>query len=209
MPTPRNVSHPLHLSLRHLMLAMLLLPLVASSSVRAQSAEPLRLVINADAQGPTINRHIYGHFAEHLGRDIYGGFWVQGDDGEWQLNEPVIEALRQIDPPNVRWPGGCFADTYHWRDGIGPQEDRPTIVNTHWGGITEDNSFGTHEFMRLVEALDTEPVIVGNVGSGTVAEMAHWWEYMNHPGPSPMADLRAENGRWYVDEWSSLQTGVR
>jgi alpha-N-arabinofuranosidase len=166
--------------------------------------DPHRLILNVDTPGPTINRHIYGHFAEHLGRDIYGGFWIKGDDGQWQLNQPVIEALRQINPPNIRWPGGCFADYYHWRDGIGPRDERPTIVNTIWGGVTEDNSFGTHEYMALVEALGTEPVVVGNVGSGTVEEMADWWEYLNHPGPSPMADLRAENGHpepWNVRFW--------
>lgn len=154
--------------------------------------------------GPTINRHIYGHFAEHLGRDIYGGFWIKGDNGEWGLNWPVIEALKELNPPNVRWPGGCFADYYFWNDGIGPRDERPTIVNTMWGGVTEDNSFGTHEFMQLVEELEAEPIVVGNVGSGTVQQMAQWWEYLNHPGPSPMANLRAENGRdepWNVRFW--------
>ncbi len=179
--------------------------LLATSTAFAQNTNaPHRLILNADTPGPTINRHIYGHFAEHLGRDIYGGFWVRGDDGGWQLNEPVIEALRQLNPPNVRWPGGCFADYYHWKDGIGPREERPTIVNALWGGVTEDNSFGTHEFMDLVEALGAEPIVVGNVGSGTVEEMADWWEYMNHPGQSPMADLRRENGRdepWNVRFW--------
>ena len=135
---------------------------------RAQDDTSLSLVLNADVTGPTINRHIYGHFAEHLGRSIYDGFWVRGDDGQWQLNEPVVEAMRRLNPPNVRWPGGCFADYYHWRDGIGPRDERPTIVNSMWGGVTEDNSFGTHEFMALVEALGAEAVVVGNVGSGTV-----------------------------------------
>jgi len=186
-------------------LLFLLTLLLGASTALAQNAdEPLRLILNADAPGPTINRHIYGHFAEHLGRDIYGGFWVKDDDGAWQLNQPVIEALRRINPPNVRWPGGCFADYYHWRDGIGPRDERPTIVNTLWGGVTEDNSFGTHEYMQLVEALGTEPFVVGNVGSGTVEEMATWWEYMNHPGKSPMADLRRANGQdepWGVRFW--------
>ena len=182
----------------------LLIGMPQAARAQQEAPESLRLILNADAPQATINRHIYGHFAEHLGRDIYGGFWIKGDDGEWQLNQPVIEALRRINPPNVRWPGGCFADYYHWRDGIGPQDERPTIVNTLWGGVTEDNSFGTHEFMQLIEALDTEAVVVGNVGSGTVEEMAKWWEYINFPGVSPMADLRRENGReepWNVRYW--------
>ena len=181
---------------------ILLLALVASGA--AAQDGPLRMVLNVDAPGPTLNRHLYGHFAEHLGNDIYGGFWVRGADGEWGLNQDVIDALKELNPPNVRWPGGCFADYYHWRDGVGPADERPSVVNTIWGGVTEDNSFGTHEFMALVDALDTEPFVVGNVGSGTVEEMADWWEYFNHPGGSPMSDLRAENGReepWNVRFW--------
>jgi alpha-L-arabinofuranosidase len=177
--------------------------LLMTVSVQAQQG-PHRLTFNAGDSGPTINRHIYGHFAEHLGRSIYGGFWVRGDDGAWRLNEPVIEALRGINPPNIRWPGGCFADYYHWQDGIGPRAERPTVVNAMWGGVTEDNSFGTHEFMSLVEVLGAEAIVVGNVGSGTVQQLAQWWEYMNHPGPSPMADLRHQNGRaepWNVRFW--------
>jgi alpha-N-arabinofuranosidase len=154
----------------------------------------LRLVVDAEGGEHTINRHIYGHFAEHLGRDIYDGFWTKAGTGEWHLRDDIIDALRRIQIPNLRWPGGCFADYYHWEDGIGPSEERPTMVNTVWGGVTEDNSFGTHEFMDLVRRLETEPFIVGNVGSGTVEEMANWWEYLNHPGGSSLADRRAANG---------------
>jgi alpha-N-arabinofuranosidase len=177
-------------------------------SVAAQSAsansDTLTLVINADRGSETISRHIYGHFAEHLGRGIYDGFWTKQGTGEWHLRDDVIEALRKIQVPNLRWPGGCFADYYHWKDGIGPREERPTIVNTVWGGVTEDNSFGTHEYLQLVDRLDTDPFIVGNVGSGTVQEMADWWEYVNFPGVSPMADRRRANGReepWGVSFW--------
>jgi alpha-N-arabinofuranosidase len=171
---------------------------------QASSDGPLRLVIHADQGTETISRHIYGHFAEHLGRDIYDGFWTTAGTGEWHLRDDVIEALKKIDVPNLRWPGGCFADYYHWKDGIGPRDQRPTIVNTVWGGVTEDNSFGTHEYRELVERLGTEPFIVGNVGSGTVQEMAEWWEYVNFPGVSPMADQRRANGRdqpWEVSFW--------
>lgn len=179
---------------------MLAMMLATPAAVRAQDNPTIHMVVSLDAPGPVINRNIYGHFAEHLGHGIYGGLWIQDDAGAWRLNDKVIDALRKIKPANIRWPGGCFADVYHWRDGVGSPAERPTIVNTLWGGITEDNSFGTHEFMELVKALDAEPVVVGNVGSGTVQEMSDWWEYLNHPGPSPMADLRAKNGR--AEPWN-------
>jgi alpha-N-arabinofuranosidase len=184
-----------------------LLALVAlSPAARAQQRPPdtLALVVNADLGTVTISRHIYGQFAEHLGRGIYDGVWVKSGAGEWRPRDDVIEALRKIRVPNIRWPGGCFADYYHWRDGVGPREKRPTIVNTVWGGVTEDNSFGTHEFLELAARVGAEPFIVGNVGSGTVREMADWWEYVNFPGTSPMADLRRGNGRdapWGVSRW--------
>lgn len=113
-----------------------------------------RAVIDLDVPGPTISRHLYGHFAEHLGRCIYGGFWVGEDSdipNEGGIRLDVVEALRALDVPNLRWPGGCFADEYHWRDGVGPRQDRPRMVNTHWGDVVEDNAFGTHEFMHLCE----------------------------------------------------------
>ena len=159
---------------------------------------PARVVVNLDLPGATISRHLYGHFAEHLGRCIYEGFYV-GEDSEIPntrgIRTDVVEALRALRIPNLRWPGGCFADDYHWRDGIGPREDRPRMVNSHWGDIVEDNSFGTHEFMDLVELLGTEAYVNGNVGSGTVREMSDWIEYLTRADDSPMAALRRENGR--------------
>jgi len=155
----------------------------------------------------TISRHIYGHFSEHLGNCIYGGYWVGPDSPIPNTNgirNDVVSALREINIPNLRWPGGCFADEYHWMDGIGPRDQRPEMINTHWGGVTEDNSFGTHEFMELCNQLGTEPVICGNVGSGTVKEMSQWVEYLNFDGVSPMADLRRVNGQdepWGVKFW--------
>ena len=116
----------------------------------------------------------------------------------------MVEALRALGIPNLRWPGGCFADEYHWMDGIGPKESRPTMVNTHWGGVTENNHFGSHEFLDLCEQLGCEPYICGNLGSGTVQEMQQWVEYLTFDGRSPMADLRRENGRerpWRVKYW--------
>ena len=181
------------------------------SPLRAQPGAPaaangdsVRLVIQADLGRTTISRNIYGQFAEHLGRGIYDGFWTKNGTGQWHLRDDVIQALRRIRVPNVRWPGGCFADRYHWKDGVGPRDKRPTIVNTMWGGVTEDNSFGTHEYLELIDRLGAEPFIVGNVGSGSPQEMAEWWEYVNFPGTSPMASLRRANGReqpWNVRLW--------
>ncbi len=171
-------------------------------------AQPVDVLINADQGQTTISRHIYGHFAEHLGRCIYGGFYVgEGNPEIPNINgvrRDVVEALRALEIPNLRWPGGCFADTYHWKDGIGPKDQRPEIVNRWWGGVTEDNSFGTHDFLNMCELLDTEPYLAANVGSGTVQELADWVQYTNHDGTSPMADLRRENGReepWAVEYW--------
>lgn len=166
-----------------------------------------KLVIHADLGKHTISRHIYGQFSEHLGRGIYEGIWV-GKDSDIPntrgIRNDVVQALKKINVPNLRWPGGCFADEYHWRDGIGEAAARPKMINTHWGGVVEDNSFGTHEFLDLCEQLGTEPYICGNVGSGTVEEMADWVEYLTFDGTSPMADLRRQHGRaepWQVKYW--------
>jgi alpha-N-arabinofuranosidase len=166
------------------------------------------LIVHADLGVTRISRHIYGHFAEHLGRCIYEGLWVGEDSSIPNTNgirNDITEALRKLNPPNLRWPGGCFADTYHWKDGIGPRENRPSIVNVHWGGVTENNHFGTHEFMDLCETLGCEPYICGNLGSGTVEEMSQWLEYLTMPAKSPMSELRKSNGRekpWDVTYWS-------
>ncbi len=163
--------------------------------------------ILADQPGAEISPHIYGHFAEHLGRCIYGGFWVGPDSAIPNvrgIRSDIVEALRAIRIPVLRWPGGCFADEYHWQDGIGPRQQRPAMLNTHWGGVTEDNSFGTHEFLDLCDQLGCEPYICGNVGSGTVREMQQWVEYLTFAGHSPMADLRRANGReepWPIRYW--------
>lgn len=145
-----------------------------------------------------INKNIYGHFAEHLGTCIYGGIWVGENSDIPNTNgyrSDVLNALKQLKIPTLRWPGGCFADEYHWMDGIGSKEQRPKMVNNNWGGTIEDNSFGTHEFLNLCELLECDPYISGNVGSGTVEEMAKWVEYMTSDGDSPMANLRRKNGR--------------
>jgi len=167
------------------------------------------LVINADQSGPVISKHIYGHFAEHLGRCIYEGVWV-GEDSPIPntrgIRNDVVAALRKIAIAVLRWPGGCFADEYHWQDGIGPREQRPSMVNTHWGGLTENNHFGTHEFLDLCEQIGAAPYICGNVGSGAVQEMQQWVEYITFDGQSPMADRRRANGR--DDPWKLPFFGV-
>lgn len=166
-----------------------------------------KIIVNTDLGSEKISRHIYGHFSEHLGTCIYGGYWVGEDSAIPNTNgirNDVVDALKEMAIPNLRWPGGCFADEYHWQDGIGPRSLRPSMINTHWGGVTEDNSFGTHEFLELCRQLETEPVICGNLGSGSVQEMSQWVEYLNSDNISPMTDLRKANGRddpWGVKYW--------
>lgn len=188
-------------------------------------------------KGPKISKYIYGHFAEHLGRCIYEGIYAGEDSSIPNVNgmrTDVVEALKNIKIPVLRWPGGCFADEYHWKDGIGPKENRKKIVNTNWGGVTENNHFGTHEYFELLRQLGCDAYINGNVGSGTVQEMQEWIEYMTMDDESPMANLRRKNGHdapwkvkffgvgneswgcggnmrpdYYADEYRRYQTFVR
>jgi len=195
------------------------------------------LVIHADQGAHTIHRNIYGHFAEHLGRGVYEGLWV-GEDSPIPntrgIRNDVVAALKRISPPVLRWPGGCFADEYHWRDGIGPREKRSPMLNSHWGAVVENNHFGTHEFFDLCAQLGAEPYICGNVGSGTVREMQEWVEYCTFEAGTPLARERAANGRaapwrlpyfgvgnenmgcggmmrpeYYADEYRRYQTYIR
>ncbi|WP_316834653.1 alpha-N-arabinofuranosidase [Pedobacter nutrimenti] len=163
--------------------------------------------LHADQPSGIISKHIYGHFAEHLGRCIYDGFYV-GENSSIPntagVRNDIIAALKNLNIPNLRWPGGCFADRYHWKDGIGPKGQRPSVVNTMWGGVTEDNSFGTHDFLNMCKLLGTEAYLAGNTGSGTVQELADWVQYVNFEGKSPMSDLRVKNGQvkpWNVKFW--------
>jgi len=178
-------------------LRLAVLPLAGACCLTAQTPAAT-LTLHADQPGPVISRNVYGQFSEHLGHCIYGGIWV-GEDSPIPnvrgIRSDVVAALRAIQVPVIRWPGGCFADEYHWKDGIGPRKDRPRMINTNWGGVVEDNSFGTHEFMDLCEQVGCEPYITGNVGSGSVREMMEWVEYMTSNADSPLANERRRNGR--------------
>lgn len=174
----------------------------------AQAQRKSSVAIDKETEGYKINKEIYGQFAEHLGSCIYGGLWVGKDSpipNTQGYRNDVLQALRDIKVPVMRWPGGCFADEYHWMDGVGPQENRPRMVNNNWGGTVEDNSFGTHEFLNLCELLGCEPYVSMNVGSGSVEETAKWVEYMTAKD-GPMAKLRKQNGR--EEPWKVKYIGV-
>jgi alpha-N-arabinofuranosidase len=161
---------------------------VAEVSVTVDVAKP----------GPVINKNVYGQFAEHLGTGIYGGLWVGPESSIANIKgwrKDVVEALRDLHVPVVRWPGGCFADEYNWRDGIGPRDRRPVMVNSNWGGVVDNNAVGTHEFFDLMELIGADAYVNGNVGTGSPRETAEWVEYMTADGPSTLARLRAQNGR--------------
>ncbi len=170
--------------------------------IYSQSATVILHVADAKT---IINKNIYGHFAEHLGHCIYSGLFV-GDSNQVIPNtdgvrNDIIAALKKLKVPVLRWPGGCFADTYHWKDGVGPKKERPTMINKWWGGVTEDNSFGTHDFLNMCERIGADPYLAGNVGSGTVQELSQWVQYVNGEGLSPMSLWRKNNGRdkpWHV-----------
>jgi alpha-N-arabinofuranosidase len=170
----------------------------APARAEAQPAEAAAMVVHADRPGPRVNRQIFGQFAEHLGRGIYEGIWV-GEGSKIPnirgYRKDVVEALRALKVPLVRWPGGCFADEYLWRDGIGPRSKRPVKVNTHWGGVTESNAFGTHEFMDFAELIGAEAYVSANIGSAPPRDMEQWVEYMTYPSSSSLARERAANGR--------------
>jgi alpha-N-arabinofuranosidase len=176
----------------------------------SHAAEPIKaqVVIAADKPGARIDRNIYGHFVEHLGRGVYEGIWV-GEDSSIPntrgIRNDVVTALKQLNPPVVRWPGGCFADAYHWRDGIGPRDQRPESING-WGNVREPNTVGTHEFMDFLDQIGARPFISVNVGSGTVQEASDWLEYMTAPTGMGLATERAQNGR--AEPWEVPYVGI-
>jgi alpha-N-arabinofuranosidase len=168
-----------------------------------------KYLINPNQKISKIRKEIYGNFSEHLGRCIYEGMYVGEKSKIPNINGmrcDVVNALKEMGLPVLRWPGGCFADEYHWMDGIGPKENRKKMINTHWGGVIEDNSFGTHEFFELCRQIGCEPYICGNVGSGTVQEMSDWIQYITFEGISPMSELRKKNGR--EEPWKLKYFGI-
>lgn len=196
-----------HLILRF-SITVLISVLIGLDEAPAQSPTVHSLVIHADRGVHKISRHIYGHFAEHLGGCIYGGVWVGPESSipnTRGIRNDVVAALRKIKVPNIRWPGGCFADEYHWKNGVGPRDQRIPLINTTWGGVVETNHFGTHEFMDFCEQVGAEPYICGNIGSGTVQEMSEWVQYLTSESGNAMAELRKKNGRekpWKVPFWA-------
>jgi len=172
------------------------------------AGQPTTATLHADTPGPVYHREIFTQFAEHLGNGIYGGLWVGPDSRIPNTNgfrNDVVSALRDIAVPVVRWPGGCFADEYHWREGIGAPAKRPVKVNTHWGGVTEPNAVGTNEYFELLRQLGAEAYVAGNVGDGTPAEMSEWVEYMTAPAGT-LADLRKANG--HAAPWKLSYFGI-
>lgn len=169
----------------------------------------IRIQTNPGGEPVQISRHLYGHFAEHLGRCVYEGLWV-GEDSDIPhtrgIRDDVVAALRELKVPNLRWPGGCFADEYHWRDGIGPRDRRPITINSHWGGVVETNAFGTHEFLDLCDMLGCEPYLAANVGSGSVREMQDWVHYLTYDGDTTLTRLRKDNGR--DEPWKIKYFGI-
>ena len=186
-------------------LALFTIVVIASGKLEAQN----KIVLDVAKAKDTINKNIYGHFAEHLGKCIYGGFYV-GENNKLIPNKDgirldIVDALKKLKIPVLRWPGGCFADNYHWKDAIGPKDKRKHIENVSWGNVREDNSFGTNEFLQLCEMMNAEPYLAVNVGGGTVQEAAEWVQYVNHAnGTSYLTDIRQQSGRtkpWNVKYW--------
>jgi len=176
--------------------------------ISTQAAE-VTIRIETEDPGPVISRYLYGHFLEHLGRAVYDGVWVGTDSSipnQNGLRSDVLGALKALQVPVVRWPGGCYADEYHWKTGVGPREERPITVNMSWGGVEETNAFGTHEFFEFVEALGADAYIAGNLGTGSAREMVEWLEYMTSPTESTLAESRRANDR--TEPWQVPFFGV-
>jgi alpha-L-arabinofuranosidase len=191
------------------LLASIAMGCVTGAGAHAAGTFSAAVTIRADQPGTKIDRNLYGQFAEHLGRGIYEGVWV-GENSRIPntrgYRNDVLAALKKLRVPVVRWPGGCFADEYHWREGIGPREQRAIKINTHWGGVEETNAFGTHEFLDFAELIGADAYVAGNVGSGSPREMAEWVEYITSASGSSLAELRRRNGR--AQPWRLPYFGV-
>ena len=189
--------------------ALAFLLMGGTGTAHSQAAVTVDVNVDLSRPGEPIARQIYGHFAEHLGRGIYEGLWVGPDSDIPNTNgfrNDVLQALRDLEVPVIRWPGGCFADLYDWRDGIGPREDRPVRINVHWGGVTDDNAVGTHEFMDFTELVGAEAYVSGNVGSLEPHHMAQWVEYMTSAEDATLANERRRNGR--EEPWQLKYFGI-
>ncbi|UKE74463.1 alpha-N-arabinofuranosidase [Xanthomonas graminis] len=198
MLSTRSLKHAALRWRRRLPLAAAVAALTLGAGLAQAADVEVRGTLHADQPGAQVSRNLFGQFAEHLGNGIYGGVWVGPDSkipNTRGYRNDVVAALKALDVPNIRWPGGCFADEYHWRDGIGPRAKRPASINTHWGGVEEPNSFGTHEFMDFTELLGAQAYVAGNVGDAAPDEMAQWVEYMTAPTKSTLANQRRGNGR--------------
>ncbi len=178
--------------------AALLLAAFSECAMMAEESPETAVTIHADRPGAVINKNVYGQFSEHLGSGIYGGIFV-GEDSPIPntrgFRNDVIAALKELKVPMVRWPGGCFADEYHWRDGIGPRDKRPIRINTNWGGVSENNAFGTHEFFDFVDMIGADAYVNANVGTGSPQEAARWLEYMTGEQDTTLVRERRANGR--------------
>jgi len=186
-----------YLALKVVLCSGLLAAAAASAAAATDGGAKVDLTLHPDANGPVISRHIFGQFAEHLGKGIYEGIWVGPDSpipNTRGIRNDVVAALKALHVPNVRWPGGCFADEYHWRKGLGPANHRPATINANWGGVTEPNTFGTHEFMDFLDQIGAQAYLSVNVGSGTVEEAADWLEYLTAGPPDALGAERAANG---------------
>jgi alpha-L-arabinofuranosidase len=171
-------------------------PLIFVLIAQALAADKVKISIDESKTGANIHRNIFGQFAEHLGHGIYDGIWVGPDSkipNTRGIRNDVVAALKAIKVPNVRWPGGCFADGYHWRDGIGTR--RTVRLNPDWGGVLEPNTFGTHEFMDFIDQIGSHAYVSVNIGSGTPREAADWLEYMTAAQSTTLAKERGANGR--------------
>jgi alpha-L-arabinofuranosidase len=190
---------------KKLLAALAVASCLSASAFAATKPTEATLTVRADQPGAKIDAALHGQFMEHLGRNVYEGIWVGPDSkipNTRGYRNDVLAALKKLQVPVLRWPGGCFADEYHWRDGVGARDKRPHRVNTFWGGVIEPNEFGTHEFFELAEMLGTKTYLAVNVGSGTVAETSQWVEYITSPSQSTLANERRANGRdkpWKID----------
>ena len=184
------------MKLSRLILCGLSLPLVLST-ISLQAADEVHLSIDATHAGATIDRNLFGQFAENLGHGLYEGIWVGLDSSipnTRGVRNDVVAALRELKVPNVRWPGGCFGDEYHWRNGIGPAAQRPATLNPAWGDVVDTNAFGTGEFMDFLDQIGSQAYVSLNVGSGSPREASEWLEYMTAAQPTTLAKERAANG---------------